>query len=1106
MKRKLLLLFAATAFVSANINSQYLFDPTIEVDFSAEQVVLPPSPLQYQILFIGGVDKVQTVDNNGAPNGEALAKQWHDFIGITPDPSSNDVGWVSINHEMILANDSIGDGGGMTVFKLGRDPNTDSLIIVEQTLTDGRTGNYFNVDFKNTVGETGMNCGGITSSYDGRIWTAEEWFRTSNSSIHYNSWFASPGVNDTSDFTISGSGIACADGQTVKKYENFNYMVEIDPREAKAIRKQYNWGRQPFEGGCIMNDNQTVFAGADNTPGLLTKFVATNPGDFTQGSTYIYKQDIKEKVSLRHLSVVEDQASEIVAYDATNDYVYTTDADAGLIRVQNYAGGDFTLVRTVDMTPYGDEPTSVAVGPNGNVAVSVVGPQGTLGKVVFVDQNGSVISNVTVGYHPDMVAWSPDGNKVMCANEGEPDDWYMNDPVGTVSLIDVSGGLSTPLVSDIGFTAFNSQQAALEAQGVRIFGQIQDTINNTSTPSTVAQDLEPEYIAFNSNSTKAFVACQENNAIAVIDIASATCTNIHGLGYKDYSFPQNAIDPSDDDNIDGNFNTYPVFGMFQPDAIATYEVNGNTYIVTANEGDARDYDGYSEEYRLDDFTLDPNAFPNAAFLQNDTVLGRLKVSDVGADVDGDGDVDIIYNYGARSFSIWDENGTLVYDSGNEFARMLLKMRPDNFPDNRSDDKGSEPESITIGEIDGHTYAFIGLERATGIMVYDITDPSNSHFVDYFNNDDTDWSPEGLAFANINGKNILLVGNEAFGGGYYQGSLSAYEVQGGSNWPLGNWVELDNTDFEVMKNVMYGEAWNARATMFNRIEWVPHNVSDDKIYFTCTGRDNPGSRWTDEYHAGGTLAEHVVSRATAQGTEPLSSDYTDYYGRIMVYDPATDEVEVFLEGGPEYDVDVPAASYPDIHLSNPDGLGFLYVNGNTFMLIQEDLNGTSNGRVPAGQTTRTCELYALDMSINTPTLNDLMRISQVPAGAELTGATGTPDGKSILINSQHPSSSNPYPYNNSLTYAITGFDKLFDDYWMTNTTISESASENGFDVYPNPASREILFNRVTDVAIYSVNGQRVMVERNTKRVDVSSLNPGIYFVKNSEGQTKKLIIE
>lgn len=1100
MKKNITLTIVAFFCTIFGVNSQYLFDPTIEVDFTSPTVVMPPSPLKYQILFIGGVDKVQTLDNNGNPNGEAIAKQWHDFIGITPDANSNDLCWVSINHEMIQQNDSIGDGGGMTVFKIARDPNTDSLFIVDQTLSDGRSGKYFNVDFKNTVGETGMNCGGISSSYDGRIWTAEEWFRSSNSSIFSDYW-GNSGVQDTADFTISGSGIACADGQTISKYQNFNYMVEIDPREAKAIRKQYNWGRQPFEGGCVLSDNQTVFTGADNTPGIFSKFVADSPGDFTSGQTYVYKQDVKEDVSLRHLSVVENQASEIVAFDHTNNLVYTTDAGAGLIRVQSYANGNFTLVRTIDMSSYGDEPTSVTVGPNGNIAVAVVGPQGTVGKVVFIDQNGAVISNVNVGYHPDMVAWSPDGNVVMTANEGEPDDWYTNDPEGSVSLIDVSNGLTNPQVTDIGFSAFNNQQVALSAQGVRIFGQIQDTTNNTSSPSTVSQDLEPEYVAFNSASTKAYVACQENNAIAVIDIATATCTNILGLGYKDYSFPQNAIDASDDDNIDGNFSTYPVFGMFQPDAIATYEVNGITYILTANEGDARDYDGFSEEFRLDDFVLDPNAFPNAAHLQEDSILGRLKVSDVNADVDGDGDIDVIYNYGARSFSIWTENGTLVYDSGNEFAKMLLKMRPDNFPDNRSDDKGSEPESITVGQIDGEWYAFIGLERATGIMVYNISDPSNAYFVDYYNNDETDWSPEGLAFANINGKNILLVGNEAFGS--YGGSLSSYEVQGGANWPLGNWVEIDNSNFEAMLNFQ-SEAWNARATMFNRIEWVPHNTTDDKVYFTCTGRDTPASKWEGEYHDGGTFAQHILDRAEQKGTDPLSTNYKDYYGRVMVYDPLTDEVDVFLEGGPEYDADVPASSYPEIHLSNPDGLGFLYVEGNTFMLLQEDLNGTSNGRVPAGQTDRTCELYALDMSINTPTLNDLMRISQVPIGAELTGATGTPDGKSILINSQHPSSSNPYPYNNSLTYAITGFDKLFNDYWMT-TSIAEM-EESGFNIYPNPAAREIIFNKTTDVAIYNERGQRVLVNRNSKRVDISSLDSGIYFVKNGDGETKKLVIE
>ncbi len=1088
------IIYSIFAFMLCGISakSQFVFDPSINVDFSATTVVLPPSPLQYQILFVGGVDKVQTLDNNGVPNGEATSKQWHDFIGITPDNNSNDIGWISINHEMIYADDSLGDGGGMTVFKLGRDANTDSLVIVNQTLNDGRAGKFFNVDFANTVGETGMNCGGISSSYDGRIWTAEEWFRSSNASIYTDYW-GNLGVQDTSDFTITNSGIACADGQTVPKYQNFNYMVEIDPREAMAIRKQYNWGRQPFEGGCILPDNKTVFIGQDNTPGFLTKFVANTPGDFTQGKTYVFKED-NNKPSLSHTTVIENLAAEIVSYDLINNYAYTTDAGAQSVQVHSFANDQFSFVHSIDLSSYGDEPTSVAVH-NGIAAISIVNATGVQGSVVFADNTGAILGSVTAGFHPDMITFSPDGNYVLAANEGEPSDDYTLDPIGSVSVIDVSNGFTNATVTDIEFSSYNSQQQALEAQGVRIFGQQAGGIS-----STVAEDLEPEYIAIDANSQLAYVACQENNAIAVIDIASATVVNLFGLGYKDYSLSVNAIDPSDDDGISGNFNTYPVFGMYQPDALSIFETNGNTYIISANEGDARDYSGYSEEYRLDDFNLDPNAFPNASYLQNDSVLGRLKVSDVNADIDGDGDVDIIYSYGGRSFSIWDQNGYLIYDSGNEIARKLLELRPDNFPDNRSDDKGSEPESIEVGQVDGRWYAFIGLERATGVMVYDITDPANAFFVDYFNNDATDLSPEGLDFASINGENYLFVGNESFGS--YGGSLSAYKINGGSN-QTSNWVEIDNTDFNKMLNYT-DAAVNARATMFNRVEWVVYNEIDEKVYFTCTGRDNPFSKWADENYEGAVHAAHNMNRAAQQGTHPNNADYVDYYGRIMQFDPATDQVSVFLEAGPDYAADsIPLSQYPDIHLSNPDGLNFIYIDGHPFMLICEDLNGSSHGRVPGGQTDRTCELYMLDMEVNTPTINDLIRISQVPIGAEITGAVGTPDGKSILINSQHPSSSNPYPYNNSLTYAINGFDKLLDDTWLQ---VPDFSNTNEFQIFPNPTSREIMFNYATDIAIYDMHGKRIMVKRNVSRVDVSNLNPGVYFVRNSEGNTQKLVVE
>jgi secreted PhoX family phosphatase len=610
MKKLVLFLGLGAAFFSAK--AQTNFNPEIDVtNWEPTTIIVPSSPLITQYLFIGGHHKVQTTATYGNNAGEALAKQWHDFIGFTPDNAGSDLGWISVNHEMVVANDSIGDGGGMSVFKVRRDPATDSLIIVDQTLSDGRQGKFFAVDFANTVGETGMNCGGITSP-DGRIWTAEEWWRGSNANL---------ADRDTGMFTI-GTGTATSpvsegfpayDGQTIAKYENYNYMVEIDPREAKAIRKQYNWGRQAFEGGAVMPDNKTVYLGADGTPGFFTKFVATTAGDFTIGTTSVYKHD-----------------------------------------------------------------------------------------------------------------------------------------------------------------------------------------------------------------------------------------------------------------------------------------------------------------------------------------------------------------------------------------------------------------------------------ATG----------------------------------------------------------------------SKWVVIDNSDLNNMLN-FDARAVSASASMFNRIEWVTE--IGGKVYFTETGRDNPGSRWAGEKAAGAVFAPHHLVRAAEQSLEfgktisPDSSEYWDYYGRVMMYDPATSQTSVFLEGGPYFTVDPSASSYPDKHLSNPDGLNKTTINGKDYMLINEDLNGTSKGRTPAGISNRTCELFMLDMSIANPTLNDLVRIAVVPVGAEITGAIGTTDGKTILFNVQHPSTSNPFPFNNSLTVAITGWDQV-------TIGIDEEAFEGKtFEMYPNPATRTLYFKELSDIAIYNVEGKRMNVYSQVQDIDISHLNPGVYYVQNAAGQTQKLLV-
>jgi len=583
---------------------QLAFDPSIPANYEPTTVVLPPSPLKYQVLFVGQLDTVQTTATYGNPAGAYPAKQWHDFIGVTPDTDNPGEFWISVNHEMQQSNNYIGDGGGMTAFKVRRDPNTDTLMVVPQTLADGRQGKFFNVDFVNTVGETGMNCAGITGP-DGRIWTAEEWGVGSNAQ-------AGAFLRDTANFMIDNPEFDGLDGAVIKKYQNLNWMVEIDPRQARAVRKQYNWGRQQFEGGAIDNENRTVYLGEDATPGLFTKFVADTPGDFTSGKLYVY--------------------------------------------------------------------------------------------------------------------------------------------------------------------------------------------------------------AHNNNP--------------------------------------------------------------------------------------------------------------------------------------------------------------------------------------------------------------------------------------------------------------------------------------------KWVEIDNTDIAKMLSVN-SNGIAAGATVFNRLEWVAVDRTTGKVYMTETGRDNLGatSSWDNAIAAGASAAAHHVARASAMGMTPTSDTYADFYGRVLCYDPATEEVTVHIEGGPAFTTStVPAAQYPAKHLSNPDGLNFLNVGDKTFMIISEDLNGVSFGRMPDNKPV-ICEAYLLDMAIENPSIDDLIRISATPRGAEITGAIMSPDGKTMLINSQHPSVDNPGIYANSLTYAITGWNNL-----VVAIDEPEFAPEARFQVWPNPVAREIHFNEVSDVAIFDLNGKMVRVFRNTQIADVSDLIPGIYFVKNIKGEVVKLIVQ
>ena len=295
--------------------------------------------------------------------------------------------------------------------------------------------------------------------------------------------------------------------------------------------------------------------------------------------------------------------------------------------------------------------------------------------------------------------------------------------------------------------------------------------------SSFEEDAEPEYIAFSPDGKKAYATLQENNAIATIDLATAQVINVSGLGFKNVSRISH-----DMSNKDGGINMkrWPVLMMYQPDAIVSYETKGSTYLVTANEGDAKDYDGFSEETRVGKLKLDKTMFPNANELQKKENLGRLKTTKTLGDTDGDGDHDIIYAYGGRSFSIWKDDGTLVFDSGNAFENIISKRSPEMFNangptkiDDRSDDKGPEPEALAIGKINGRTYAFIGMERNNAIFAYDITLPSDPHMVSYIMPNENHNSPEGLEFISSSdsptGKPLLAVAYEM------TGTIGLYEI-------------------------------------------------------------------------------------------------------------------------------------------------------------------------------------------------------------------------------------------------------------------------------------------------------------------------------------------
>lgn len=566
------------------------------------------------------------------------------------------------------------------------------------------------------------------------------------------------------------------------------------------------------------------------------------------GAAGIVGQDANTSISLHLVGRIQlnpsdpEGAAEIVQFHPASNTIYAINGasdeptiemiDASSLTAESLANPlsskNLTSTALVLPTEQGGiilaSPTSVAVSGDWMAITLPAKDKATNGIVLFYNgldvSSPTFVKAVEVGNLPDMVTFTPDASKVLTANEGEPSGDYSIDPEGSISIISIVDGMPSDTSINISFTDYNGKQADLETQGMHFPNPSGRTINGTLISTTVAQDLEPEYIT--TTNEVAYVTLQENNGLAIIDLIDNSMQVI-GLGFKDWSGHQ--FDGMEDGVV--SFGQYDdLYGMYMPDTIASFQWKDAHFLLTANEGDAREYffdtlnaDGEQDEdlctaaggqdFDKDDGCLsfteetqarrlnyvpgsnldtiagdDPKDFDFTAY-----PLGRLTVTKELGDSDNDGGYEALYAYGARSFTIWDSNGLVVFDSGDDFERISASIHGNTFNNNnsknegdsRSANKGPEPEALTVGQVGDKTYVFIGLERMGGIFVYDVTNPYDTKFVDYVINRDLteggdlvgDNGPEGMVFVDATnsptGNALVIIGNEV------SGTVSVWQV-------------------------------------------------------------------------------------------------------------------------------------------------------------------------------------------------------------------------------------------------------------------------------------------------------------------------------------------
>ena len=866
-------------------------------------------------------------------------------------------------------------------------------------------------------------------------------------------------------------------------------------------------------------------------------------------------------------SITGSNSAEIVVHDPTTQRLYIANSIGAKLDILDFINPSSpSLLFSVPITTYGNI-NSVAV-KNGTVALAIengTNPQDS-GRVVFMNKDGVFISQVKVGMMPDMITFNQAGTKVITANEGEPNAAYTNDPDGSVSIINVSGGvanLTSTNVTHVTFTGYNGQENALRAQGIRIYGP----------SASASKDFEPEYVSVSKDDTKAWVTLQENNAIVEINLLTNTITSIRALGTKNHSQLNNGYDVS---NVTRGINVsnFPIKGLYLPDAIASYTVGGNNYLITANEGDSRAYTGFSEEVRISGANLDPQRFPFANELKNNYVMGRLNITDKLGDSDNDGDLDTLYSYGSRSFSIWNAStGQLVYDSKDDlelitatgsYSAMFNVSNTNVTRKDRSDDKGPEPEGVAIGEIGTATYAFIALERIGGVMVYDVTNPVSPVFVTYVNNRSLpsggpDRGAEGIIFIpqsqSPNGMHLVIAANEI------SSSLSIWGIPGCST-PLSSSLSVNGATSNVC-------ASNAPTLSVNNVNGLAYQWTNNSV--NIAGANSP----TYSPLVSGNYAVSISGGsncATASLTRSISitpSPTLNVAGSSLVC--LGTPITLTLSGATSYSLNgvsngtlvslnpLVASTYTFSGANGPclsavvrsitvQSYPILSIQGSTETCIGTSVSNTITGaNAYFWNTGTTNSVVLLNPSVTTvysvtgnnsgcqTSITQTIQVNPLPLVQITSGSTLVCAGETITLtatgasayvwNNGSNTAATIFTLNNTTSFTVTGTNakncQAMAVYTQsvsncTSILLNEANTGDALTLFPNPSngSFKVLTNSEHSmiVSIYDLQGKCIACIKDilsNTAISTSDYLPGIYFVTielNGKTQNKKLIIE